>query len=221
MPASMRRRDFIAASAASLTGLAVYPLRGAERGALVRAAVVIGVDKLKGLPPLRAAVSGARLISDWLSSQGFEVKLFTDDQNPVQSSQLTRAITELVNRSTLDQLLIYFSGHGFLNGYTEYWLLSGAPADVNEAISLGESVELAREFGIASVIFTRTPVAPHQRRLAPAGCAAAWFFPQAQLRAMCRRRSTSFWRPTQVTPRSKSLPAIASQHFRGSIRRHS
>src|SRR5262249_45962568 len=52
-----------------------------------------------------------------------------------------------------DQLLIYFSGHGFLNGYTEYWLLSGAPSDVNEAISLGESVELARESGISSVIF--------------------------------------------------------------------
>ena len=185
MPASMRRRDFIAASAASLTGLAVHPLRGAEREALVRAAVVIGVDKPQGLPPLRAAVSGARLISDWLSSQGFEVKLFTDDQSPVQSSQLTRAITELVSRSTLDQLLIYFSGHGFLNGYTEYWLLSGAPSDVNEAISLGESVELHMSPVLPVLFLSRTLVAPHQRRLAPAGCAAAWFFPLKCNRQQC------------------------------------
>jgi uncharacterized caspase-like protein len=76
--------------------------------------VVIGVNKPQGLPALSAAVSGARLISDWLRFQGFEVKLFTDDQQPVQSSQLTQAITDLVNRGTLDQLLIYFSGHGFL-----------------------------------------------------------------------------------------------------------
>jgi hypothetical protein len=147
----MRRRDFITGSIASLT--AAQSLHGEEHRSLVRAAVVIGVDKPKGLPPLNAAASGAQQITNWLRSQGFEVQPFTDDQGEVGSKEITQAIRQLVDRGTLDQLIIYFSGHGFLNAYTEYWLLSGAPSDVNEAICLGESVELARESGIPSVVF--------------------------------------------------------------------
>jgi caspase domain-containing protein len=149
----MRRRDFVGLSIAAITGLAVPSVAAPVRRPAVRAAIVIGVDKAGDFPALNAAASGARQVADWLRSEGFEAKLFMDDQKPVESRELKAAIKELVNRGTLDQLVIYFSGHGFLNSYTEYWLLSGAPNDVDEAICLQESVELARRSAIRSVVF--------------------------------------------------------------------
>ena len=59
---------------------------------------------------------------------------------------------ELVNRGTLDQLVVYFAGHGFLMNYSEHWLLSKAPGNPNEAISFAESVFLAQQCGIPNVI---------------------------------------------------------------------
>jgi hypothetical protein len=150
----MRRRDFITASLVSLGGLVAFSGRGyGQQRQLARAAIAIGVDRPKDLPVLNAAASGAQQFSDWLSSEGFEVKLFTDKQKPVESRDIIKAASEFVNRGTLDQLVVYFSGHGFLNNYTEYWLLSGAPNDINEAVCLNENVFLARLSAIPSVIF--------------------------------------------------------------------
>jgi hypothetical protein len=50
-------------------------------------------------------------------------------------------------------LVIYFSGHGVCVGFNEYWLLSGAPGDPNEAVTLRESWELAHRSGIPNVVF--------------------------------------------------------------------
>ena len=38
-----------------------------------RAAVVIGVNKAGDLPPLKAAVSGAREVAAWLTTEGLDV----------------------------------------------------------------------------------------------------------------------------------------------------
>jgi len=149
----MRRRDFIGLSIASIAGLAATSVAAQGRRPAVRAAMVIGVNRAGNLPVLNAAASGARQVADWLRSEGFEVRLFTDHERSVGTRELINTMAELVNRGTLDQLLIYFSGHGFLNSYTEFWLLSGAPNDVNEAICLKESVELARQSAIPSVVF--------------------------------------------------------------------
>jgi hypothetical protein len=62
-------------------------------------------------------------------------------------------VTELVDRGTLTQLVIYFSGHGVCVGYNEFWLLSGAPVHGNEAVSLVECWELAHRCGVANVAF--------------------------------------------------------------------
>lgn len=118
-----------------------------------RAAVVIGVDRAGNLPILSAARKGAQDMTHWLKSEGFDVTLFTDDAHPVTASQIKVAISSLVQRGTLDQLVVYFSGHGFINSYSEYWVLSGAPQDADEAINLLESVALARESGIANIVF--------------------------------------------------------------------
>jgi len=59
----------------------------------------------------------------------------------------------LVGRGNLNQLVVYFSGHGVSVGYNEFWLLSGAPDDPNEAVSVVECWELAHKSGIPNVIF--------------------------------------------------------------------
>jgi hypothetical protein len=147
----MRRRDVLAG------GLVWGQLLAARRvlaqpAASTRGAVVIGVNKTGNLPVLRAAVSGARSIAQWLTTEGFEVKLITDEVTPVTGVALRAAVTEFVNRGTLTQLVIYFSGHGIAFGNNEFWLLSGAPDDVNEAVSLTECVALAGRSAVSNVV---------------------------------------------------------------------
>lgn len=149
----MRRRDFLAAGTAMVGALAAPALRG-QPTPVTRGAVVIGVDKVGGLAPLRAARSGAVSMASFLTAEGFDVKLLVDDQKPVTAGDLKAAIKAYVNAGTLDQLVIYFAGHGFASATnSEFWLLSDALTDVNEAVSLNESRDLARQSGIPNVVF--------------------------------------------------------------------
>ena len=43
-----------------------------------RGAVVVGVNKTGGLPPLTASAAGAKAFGEWLEAEGFEVKVITD-----------------------------------------------------------------------------------------------------------------------------------------------
>jgi hypothetical protein len=117
-----------------------------------RVAIVIGVNKTGNLPVLRAAVSGAQRFGSWLAGEGFDVFYFVDEQNAVTANAIANQITALVDQGIAEQLVIYFSGHGFLRNYSEFWMLSGAPRNANEAVSVIESVSLARECGIPSVV---------------------------------------------------------------------
>jgi hypothetical protein len=149
---AMRRRDV-------LIGGVAWAQLVASRTALAqcaepstRAAVVIGVNKTGNLPVLRAAVSGAKSVADWLCAEGFEVKLIVDDTQPVTADAIKRAVTALVDRGTLTQLVIYFSGHGVAFGTSEFWLLTGAPDDLNEAVSVVECVDKASRSAIPNVV---------------------------------------------------------------------
>src|SRR5262245_46998750 len=140
----MINRRSLLASGASLAGaVATKPLL-AQKPTPNRAAVVIGVDKVGNLPVLSAAASGARKFGKWLMLEGFDVKLIVDSAGPVRLGHIFDEIEALVARGTLEQLVVYFSGHGFLSGYlSEVWMLSNAPNNPNEAISLFENVALA------------------------------------------------------------------------------
>src|SRR2546428_12574205 len=96
----MKRRDCLAAGITMAGAFAVRPVR-AQPGDSSRAAVVIGIDKAGDLPKLRAARSGARTVAEWLKGEGFDVKLFVDDENPVKANELFAAVNALVNRGTL------------------------------------------------------------------------------------------------------------------------
>jgi len=148
----MRRREFVTRGARLAGVMASRALLSAPPAKL-RAAVVIGVDKAGDLPKLHGAASGASQIADWLHSQGFDTTLFADGTGPVRVNDLYEAIARTVDRGTVEQLVVYFAGHGFINNYSEFWMLSNAPGNPNEAVSLRESIELAKACAIPSVVF--------------------------------------------------------------------
>jgi hypothetical protein len=89
-----------------------------------------------------------------LAREGFDVTFLTDENNnSVQANDVFNAVAGIVESGVYDQFVFYFSGHGFWNSYSEYWLLSNAPYNPAEAISLIESVDLARRSGIPNVVF--------------------------------------------------------------------
>jgi hypothetical protein len=148
----LKRRKFITLSAGLASALAVRPRLFAQDGR-ARAAVVIGVDKAGDLVKLKGAASGASQVANWLAGEGFDTKLLSDATAPVRVNDVYTEVAERINRGTLDQLVIYFAGHGFINHYSEFWMLSGAPDNPNEAVSLRESIELARVSGVPNVAF--------------------------------------------------------------------
>lgn len=147
---------------------------------VARAAVVIGVNKTGGLTPLRAAVSGARQVEEWLTGEGFEVTCLVDDPGPLKVEHVKEAVRGYINRGTFEQLVIYFAGHGYLNGTAETWLLSGAPDDPNEAIGQTDSAELARSCGIRSIVFISDACRSNPPTLVAARVTGSSIFPNRQ-----------------------------------------
>lgn len=119
-----------------------------------KAAVVIGVDKPGSMPPLKSAASCAREVETWLSSEGFDVTCLTDQSDPVTAGQVKEAITQYVQvPPRYHLLLVYFSGHGFWVARNDLWLLSNAPSETDQAVSLDGAIDLARYSGIPNVVF--------------------------------------------------------------------
>ena len=122
-----------------------------------RAAVLIGVKKSHTLPELQAAWDGAHRMEDWAVGQGIDpthIKVITDEGGrSVNASRIKQSIRELVDLHTIEQLIVYFSGHGINNARSEYWLLSDAIIDPNEAVNVTGSEDLARYCGIPHVVF--------------------------------------------------------------------
>ena len=123
---------------------------------MVRAVVLIGVSQAGNLETLQAVHDGVRAMRKWAAGQGIDpalIKLITDEEGPVEVSTIKKTIRGLVDLTTVEQLVVYFAGHGVNLSLTEYWLLSGAPEDSNAAVNLAGSIELARFCGIPHVVF--------------------------------------------------------------------
>lgn len=148
----MKRRTFLSLSGATLASTIHPTFSFAQTPNKV--AIVIGIDKSGTLPVLRAAASGATQFGDWLEGEGFEVKRFIDSPtDKVKIDPIFEEIDRIVSRGTYQQLVLYFSGHGFLNSYRELWMLSDAPKNPNQAISLLECERLCKRSGIPNVVF--------------------------------------------------------------------
>ncbi|WP_428422499.1 caspase family protein [Methylibium sp.] len=123
---------------------------------MTRAAVLIGVNRTGGLPVLTDAVNGAKAMEAWALAQGMprkRVLLFTDEQGPVDIADVRKAVRALVDSGSIEQLIVYFAGHGVNIRYGEYWLLSDAPIDSSAAVNVEGSIVLARRSGIPHVVF--------------------------------------------------------------------
>jgi hypothetical protein len=120
-----------------------------------RAAVIIGVNQTGNLPRLQAAVACATQMSKWAKdSQKFDsIVKITDEAGEVTIGQVKKVIKDAVNAGEFEQLIVYFSGHGVNIAYGEYWLLTGAPEDPNEAVNVEGSVRLARQSLVPHVVF--------------------------------------------------------------------
>jgi hypothetical protein len=119
-----------------------------------RTAVLIGVDRSGQLPVLRDAARGARRMEGWARAQGFkDVRVFTDEHGTaVDVGEVKKAIFEIVDAGTTEQLFVYFAGHGVNIGYNERWLLTDAPRDTQAAVNVAGSVLLAPYCGITHVV---------------------------------------------------------------------
>ena len=118
-----------------------------------RAAVIIAVKNAGSLPELQAAAEGAKKMAKWAKAQKFDpVVTITDARSPVTAAKIKKVIEDLVESSSYEQLFIYFAGHGVNLHYSEYWLLSKAPKDTQEAVNVASSVHLAKRCGIPHVV---------------------------------------------------------------------
>jgi hypothetical protein len=181
-----------------------------------RAAICIGVNRADGMITLQAAAKGARDVAAWATTQGCDVTLLVDDnEQEVYSVQIFKAIQAVVEAGTYEQLLVYFLGHGILLAPgTEYWLLSGAPQNPNEAVNLLRSVEDARNAGIPHVIFfsdacrSAVPGAPLN------GVVGGSIFPNRMIAPQSGEVDV-FFATRPGNPAWEVPEAEATQHYRG------
>jgi hypothetical protein len=123
---------------------------------MIRAGVFIGVNRAGTLQRLNDAAKGASRMRDWAVSQGMvrptQTRLITDKKKPVDSAAIKKAIKELLGGAGVDQLIVYFAGHGLTVNTNETWLLTDAPEDPSAAVNVAASVDLARYCGIHHVV---------------------------------------------------------------------
>jgi hypothetical protein len=124
---------------------------------MVRAGIFIGVDQAGDLQKLSDAATGAKRMHEWALEQGLpdktHAKLLTDaGGKKVRPDDITDAVYELCNGAGVDQLLVYFAGHGINLQRGDRWLLSEAPVKPYAAVNVMGSVELARTCGIPHVV---------------------------------------------------------------------
>ena len=122
---------------------------------MTRAAIFIGVDKTGGLPVLKDAAKGAkRVAEEWAKVQPIQKrKLLTDEKKPVTAEMIKDAVKAILEPGNVEQLFIYFAGHGVNIHRREFWLLSDAEDDPQEAINVTGSEDLARYCGIPHIVF--------------------------------------------------------------------
>ena len=121
-----------------------------------RAAVLIGVQEVKGLTKLHAVHDGVDRMEQWALDQGMERKLvrtITDKNGQVKADDVEEAMIETLGTDGLEQLIIYFAGHGVNVSYNEYWLLTHAVDRPNQSVNVFGSLVRAKNCGVSHVVF--------------------------------------------------------------------
>lgn len=124
---------------------------------VARALVLVGVARTGGRFPELPAVPGAvAAVRAWAAEQRVPddlVLTFTDDDGtPVASAAVLAGVRGLVDRGDVDQLVVYFSGHGINTGNAEFWLLTGAPEDGSQAVNVSLTSWFAERLPVRHVV---------------------------------------------------------------------
>ncbi|WAI81135.1 MULTISPECIES: caspase family protein [Achromobacter] len=123
-----------------------------------RAIVLIGVSETRGrLGRLEAVESAVDLMEQWARGQGIPadriVRITDGAGEPVTTHEIYRWVRHFVEQDPVEQLIVYFSGHGSMDGRAEFWHLSDAPNDLNAAVNLAVSHEAAQRGSVRHVVF--------------------------------------------------------------------
>jgi hypothetical protein len=122
-----------------------------------RAIVLIGVSRTQGNPGrLEAVESAVDRMAAWAREQGIpedRIARLTDGEgDPVSVERIYQAVLQFIELDSLEQLIVYFSGHGSAQGRYEFWHLSDAPGNPNAAVNLAVTADLAEEGRIPHVV---------------------------------------------------------------------
>ncbi len=126
-----------------------------------RAIVLIGVSRTASpaFPTLEGVKDAIDKMEAWAKGQGISQIVKVTDVGECAVERVTimlindRIEALLAQANALQQLIIYFSGHGVVNSLNEYQLLSGAPNNANEAINVTASIAVAQTWKIPHVVF--------------------------------------------------------------------
>jgi hypothetical protein len=151
-----------------------------------RAAVLIGVNHTGGgLPVLHDAAKSARRMERWALDQGFkrgDVALITDEHGrSVSVDGVSKAIRRFNELGSIEQLIVFFAGHGVNLFRSERWLLSDAPADANAAVNVSGSADLARWGGIPHVVMISDACRTAAAGIQAQGMTGSTIFPNEEI----------------------------------------
>ncbi|MFF7393287.1 caspase family protein [Streptomyces scabiei] len=122
-----------------------------------RAVVLIGVRQATGFPELQAVDRGLHDMESWAKTQQIpldRIAVLTDiDGGTVDAAAVRKAVQSFASCLSLEQLIVYFCGHGVNDNRNEYWLLSDGPAEPNEVINVSLSAVYAWTTGVRHVVF--------------------------------------------------------------------
>lgn len=119
-----------------------------------RVVVLIGVSRTGGFPTLPAVGTAIKRMERWALLQEIpkdRIFKLSDEKSgdEVRPHHVSDVITALAKRGSVEQLIVYFCGHGIVFNLAEIWLLSRP----GEAIDLGRSEILARRSPFEHVVF--------------------------------------------------------------------
>ncbi len=147
-----------------------------------RAAILIGVHQVEGLPKLFAVLDGVANMEAWALAQGMEralVRTITDEKTPVRAEAICDAVEQVLATDGLEQLILYFAGHGVNVSYSEYWLLSKALTRANESVNVDGSLKQARSCGVRHVVLLSDACRTSARTVQEHGTTGTIIFPIA------------------------------------------
>ncbi len=119
-----------------------------------RAAIAIGIGAAEGFAALPGALAGADAFTAWATAARIDsVQQFDDRAAKVRLADIADAVDALIARADVEQLFVYFAGHGLALGTQEdFWILSAGTRRPSEVVALHGSLRIARHAGIPHVI---------------------------------------------------------------------